>query len=151
MREQWYAILQNNTWMLLRCLRSTHCLGQRRSLTFSSVRVFGLLAHHCAFVSQTQAYTLIPCQNKRLQQQRPVSHFVISGNRWTSPKPSGCSCIFLFLTGSWKVRGWFFSAERPDFRSIQPVRLMGEAKDTFVVHYTVCTAISEHYSNSLPK
>lgn len=30
-----------------------------------------------------------------LQQQCPVSHFVISGNRWTSPKPSGCSCIFL--------------------------------------------------------
>lgn len=50
--------------------------------------------------------------DERLQQQRPVSHFVMSGNKWTSPKSTGCSCIFLFLWGSWEVRRWFFSTWR---------------------------------------
>lgn len=38
------------------------------------------------------------------QQPRPLPDFVISGNKWTSPKSTGCSCIFLFLSGRWEVQ-----------------------------------------------
>lgn len=58
--------------------------------------------------------------NERLQQQHPMSYFVMSGNRWTSPKSWGCSWIFLFLSGNWGVRRWFFSAERARLQ-IHPV------------------------------
>lgn len=85
---------------------------KRPHLFLCVARVFGLSARHCEFVPETQASALILCQMKGRSNNRPVSYFVISGNKWTSPKPSGCTCIFLFLRGSWEVRGWFFSAER---------------------------------------
>lgn len=62
--------------------------------------------------SQDRSLHFDSLPNERLRQQRPVSHFVISGNKWTSPKSMGCSCIFLFLSGSWAVGRWFFSTDR---------------------------------------
>lgn len=79
--------------------------------------------------------------NERLQQQRPMSHFVISGNRWTSPKPSGCSCIFLFLSGSWEVRGWFFSAERARLQIHPAFQIDGRGQTHF--HCALCYLYSQ--------
>lgn len=50
------------------------------------------------------------------QQQSPAPHFVISGNKWTSPKSTGCSCIFLFLSGRWGgEKGHFYWKERQNW------------------------------------
>lgn len=46
------------------------------------------------------------------QQPRPLPDFVISGNKWTSPQSTGCSCIFLFLSGRWEVKRWFYWNQR---------------------------------------
>lgn len=68
--------------------------------------------------------------NGGLQQQRPFSQFVISGNRWTSPKPWGCSWILIFLSGSWEVRGWFFSAEKEQTSDPSSLSASWERPDT---------------------
>lgn len=47
---------------------------------------------------KTQASSLIPSQVDWLQQQRPASHCVISGNRWASPNSSG---VYVFPS-SWQ-------------------------------------------------
>lgn len=118
---------------------------ERPSLFLCAPRVFELSAHNCGLIPQTEASTLIPCQNERLQQQCPVSYFVIPGNRWTSPKHLGWSCIFLILSGSHEVRGWFFSPEWDWLQMYLAVQIDGRSQTHFVMHYIVCTATSEHY------
>lgn len=86
-----------------------------------------------------QPLTLIPCQMKGCRPQLPMSHFVISGNKWTSPKSTGRSCIFLLPSGSWEVRRWVFQVEivRHLIMSALPLCwLMGEAKHALAVHVT---------------
>lgn len=73
-----------------------------------AARVFRLSACHCALVPQTKGLLFDSLPNERLQQQPPVSHFVISGNRGTSLKLFGCPFISFFLAGS---GGWFVSGE----------------------------------------
>lgn len=68
-----------------------------------------------------------------VQQQRPAPHFVISGNKWTSPKSTGCSCIFLFLSGRWGVKR-HLDWKEADFRSIWVPGLMREAARAPAVH-----------------
>lgn len=81
-----------------------------------------------------QPLTLIPCQMKGCRPQLPESHFVISGNKWTSPKSTGRLCIFLLPSGSWEVRRWVFRVEivrRLIVSSLPLCWLMGEAKTCF--------------------
>lgn len=106
--------------------------------------VFGFTARHCKLVPQTQASALIISQMKLCSNNVPCL-FVISGNRWTSPKPSGCSCIFLSPKQE-VVRSEDDSSPRkgPNLSFIQPFRLMGEAEHSSAVHCAFCTAISEH-------
>lgn len=95
-----------------------------------------------------QPLTLIPCQMKGCRPQLPVSHFVISGNKWTSPKSTGCSCIFLLPSGSWEVRRWVFPVEivRRLIMSALPLCwLMGEAKHALAVHGTRLTRQMEDF------
>lgn len=82
MRKQCYASLSDNTAMLSRCLWST-CLGSKEKphLFLCEAVMFRFSARHRAFTPQTQGPTLILGQIERLQQHRPASHFVISGNR----------------------------------------------------------------------
>lgn len=114
------ASLSDNTWMLLRCPDSPRLSWRRPRLFLCVPAVFGLPAHHCAYLPQTQALRFDLLPNQRLQQQRPMSHFVVSGNRWTSHKPSG---VFVYFSSPcWEVEGLKgdYSADgRSGFRCVQ--------------------------------
>lgn len=116
-------------------------------LFLCAARVFGLSARHCEFVPETQASTLILCQMKGYSNNVPCLTLLCQEINELLPSPRGVhvfssSCEEVERSGddSSQLKG-------SDFGSIQPFRLMGEAKHTLVVHYTVCTAISEHYKS----
>lgn len=145
MREQCYASLQDNAGTLSRCLRSTR-LGRKEMphLFLCASRVFELSARHCEFAPQTQASALILCQMKGYSNNVPCLTLLYQEIDELLPNPPG---VHVFSSSCQEVER---SEDVPsplkgsDFRSIQPFRLMGEAKHTLVVHYAVSTAISEH-------
>lgn len=144
-REQCYASLQDNTGMLSGFLRSAR-LDQKEMphLFLCAARVFELSARHCEFAPLTQASALILCQMKGYSNNVPCLTLLYQEIDELLPNPRG---VHVFSSSCQEVeRSEDDSSllKGSDFRSIQPLRLMGEAKHTLVVCYTVCTAISEH-------
>lgn len=129
---------------------SQECLSgseEKPHLFLCAARVFGLSACHCEFVPKTQASTLILCQMKGYSNNVPCLTLLCQEINELLPSPRG---VHVFSSSCEEVEGSENDSSQlkgSDFRSIQPFRLMGEAKHTYVVHYTVCTAISEHYKS----
>ena len=103
--EQRYVSLQDNNGMLSRCLRSTRRVkGETSPFPLCTHSVWASSTPPCTSSPDTRTsphFDSLP--NKMPQQCQPVFHFVISGNRWTSPKPLEYSCIFPFPVR--KLRG----------------------------------------------
>lgn len=61
---------------------------------------WGLSARHCEFAPQTRASALILCQTKGCSNGVPCLTLLYQEIDELLPNPRGCSCIFLFLSGS---------------------------------------------------
>lgn len=93
--KQRYVCLQDNTWMLSWCLRSS-CLGrlEKPHLFLCSAGVFRLSARHCECVPETQASSLIPCQMKGYSNSHPCLTLLYQGKKMNSSKAHG---VFMYF------------------------------------------------------
>lgn len=112
---------------------------EKPHLFLRTARVFWLSARHCAFVPQTQASTLILCQMKGYSNSVPCLTLLYQEIDELLPNPEGVHVFFSSWQDVERSEDDSSLLKEPDFRFIQPFRLMRDAKHAFL-----CLCLCRH-------